>query len=374
MSNVFVTSIDGTGIYAIPTSDATLAAAQAGLQALIGTVPSLTFGGVFAWVKDSDGGSPRTLNCLISDARVAGAKCPDDTDTQQLFTDIKNTLEADALISSVSVQEANLVDEGSGGGVLPGITNTIFVAKRSNLIEDGSLENPFHTFTAAIAEALSRSPSTVNPQTIWGYPGIFAESFTVPNYVSIEAPGSRIDGNIQLGASVTVRIKELRVTSGIGVLKPIGSVGTARFEADTVVCSGNAIGGVNLSIGTGAVLMVEVKTTIIEDGLAYGDITTDNGHMHLQCEDIYIAGAGIGVVRTGIGTTEGYVAHILEVGAGVGFGTAIQVAAGDVDLFCHRIACATAVNVGPPATLRLFASVIGGAQVVAGTFLTAVPV
>jgi hypothetical protein len=373
MSNVFVSVIDGTGIYQVPETDAQLAAAEAGLAALIGGVPSLTYSTVYAWVKDSDGSSARTLNCLISNVLVGGNKCPTAADTQQLFTDIKAALEGDASISTVSVQEANLVNE-TGGGVLPGITNTIFVALGSNTIEDGSLENPYHTFSAAIAEALSRAPSSINPQVIWGYGGIFAESFTVPNYVTIEAPGAIVQGNIQLGAECAVRIKELRVSSGIGVLKPVGSTGTARFEADQVTCTGNAIGGVNLSLGAGAVLMVEVKTTIVEDGYAYGDITTDVGHMHLQCEDIYIAGAGLGVVRTGAGTTEGYVAHILEIGAGVGFGTAIQVAAGDIDLFVHRISCNTAVNVAAAGTLRLFYSSLTGAIVGAGTFLSSTPV
>ena len=203
------------------------------------------------------------------------------------------------------------------------------------------------------------------------------ETFTVPNYVTIEAPGAIVQGAgpvIQLGSECAVRIKELRVSSGIGVLKPLGSAGTARFEADQVTCTGNAIGGVNLSLGAGAVLMVEVKTTIVEDGYAYGDITTDVGHMHLQCEDIYIAGAGLGVVRTGAGTTEGYVAHILEIGAGVGFGTAIQVAAGDIDLFVHRISANTAVNVAAAGTLRLFYSSLTGAIVGAGTFLSSTPV
>ena len=96
--------------------------------------------------------------------------------------------------------------------------------------------------------------------------------------------------------------------------------------------------------------------------------------MHLQCEDIYITGAGIGILRSGLGTTVGYVAHILEIGGGIGLGTAIQVAAGEVDLFCHRISANTAVSTGAAGTLRLFYSSLTGAIVGAGTILSSTPV
>jgi hypothetical protein len=371
MSNVFVTDINGTGIYAVPGSDVALAAAEAGLAALIGTVPGLTYSKVFAWVKDSDGGSARTLNCLVANAQLGGAVCPDATDTQTLMSNIQSALEGDPNITSVSVQESNLVDE-SNGGILPGITNTIFVAKGSNTIEDGTLENPYHTFTAALAEAASRIPSVSNPQTIWGYPAIYAESFTVPNFVSIEAPGSRIDGNIILGDSVDVRVKEVRAATGIAVLKPAPSAGTARFEAEKIVCTGSAFGAVNLGIGTGSVLICEVKSIFVEEGVAVGDFATDVGHMHIMCEDIYITGAGgVGVARSGAGTTEGYVAHILEVSGGVGLG--VHAAGGDIDLFCHRIVTTAALIVGAGATLRLTYSVLTGSQSVTGTLLTSFP-
>jgi hypothetical protein len=120
--------------------------------------------------------------------------------------------------------------------------------------------------------------------------------------------------------------------------------------------------------------MYEVKQTYVENGIGIGDITTDVGHMHLMCEDIYITGTGIGISRTGLGTTEGYAAHILEIGGGVGVGTAVSVQSGDIDLFVHRIVANTALNVGAAGTLRLFASVITGAQIVAGTLKTAIPV
>jgi hypothetical protein len=374
MSNVFTSIISGTGVFAVPTDDASLAAAEAALESLISGVPNLTYSKVFAWVKDGDApGGTRTLNALISGALYNGATCPSAADTQIMLAAIEAALVASPNISSVSVQESNIVDE-SNGGVLPGITNTIFVAKGSNTIEDGSFNFPFHTYGAAITEAISRSPTQANQQTIWGYPGRYVESFTVPSWVNIFAPGACIVGNILLGDNVDMVVKELEASSGIGILKPLGSSGTARFQAEVVRLTSNALGAVNLSLGAGSVLMYEVKQTYVENGIGIGDITTDVGHMHLMCEDIYITGTGIGISRTGLGTTEGYAAHILEIGGGVGVGTAVSVQSGDIDLFVHRIVANTALNVGAAGTLRLFASVITGAQIVAGTLKTAIPV
>jgi hypothetical protein len=374
MSNIFVSSITGTGVFAVPIDDASLAAAEAALSSLISGVPNLTFSKVYAFVKDSDApGGTRTLNALISNALYSGAKCPSATDTQTMLAAIEAALLASVSISDVSVQEANIIDEGSGG-VLPGVTNAIFVAPGSNVYEDGTLYFPFHTFTAAIAEAISRTPSQTSQQTIVGFPGRYTESFVVPQWVNIFAPGACIVGNIQLGDDVDMVIKELETSGGIGILKPVSSAGTARFQAEVVRLTGNAQGAVNLSLGSGSVLMYEVKQTYVEDGIGIGDITTDVGHTHVQCEDIYITGSGIGISRAGLGTTVGYCAHILEIGAGVGLGTAISVSSGEIDLFCHRIAANTAINVGAAGTLALFAAAITGAQVVAGVLKTAIPV
>jgi hypothetical protein len=82
-------------------------------------------------------------------------------------------------------------------------------------------------------------------------------------------------------------------------------------------------------------------------------------------EDLYITGSGAGIVRTGAGTTVGYAAHILELGAGLGAGLGIIVAGGEIHLKVLELNTNTAYNVGASGVLRLDANKITGG--VAGT-------
>jgi hypothetical protein len=119
MSTTFSTIITGTGVFAVPTDDASLAAASAGFTGLLAGVPNLTFDAALAFVRDGDGGASRTLNCLITNVKYSGAICPSAVNTQTLLSGIKAALLASPSISAVSVQEANLVDQSGGASSSP---------------------------------------------------------------------------------------------------------------------------------------------------------------------------------------------------------------------------------------------------------------
>ena len=67
----------------------------------------------------------------------------------------------------------------------------------------------------------------------------------------------------------------------------------------------------------------------------------------------------------------GYVAHILEIGAGVGNGTAISCASGDIDLMVNTINANVATNILAPGTVRLTCPSFTGSTVGPGTLLRA---
>jgi hypothetical protein len=234
------------------------------------------------------------------------------------------------------------------------------------------------TIAKALAAAAAMSPSALNPVAIVCLDaGIYAEDFTIPEYVTLYAPAITVQGHIIFGGPgpTTCLINKLEVATGTGVDKLNGTGGVSRFEANELVATGAANGVLNSDQTAGSVLIYEVKSTYVENGIAIGDGSVNVGHMHLMCEDVYITGTGFGVARFGIGTTEGYIAHILETGGGIGNGTAIVGAGGTIDLFVHRINANTAVNVsGAGADVNLFVASLIGATVGAGTLRIAQPV
>lgn len=119
MSNLLVSDVVGTGVFAIPATTGQLNSCNSGLAAALATVPGLNFERAIALVKDS--GSPgwiegaRTLNCLIAGVRYNLEECPDETECDALFAAIEAALEfcifpPGSAISSIGLQEFNIVD------------------------------------------------------------------------------------------------------------------------------------------------------------------------------------------------------------------------------------------------------------------------
>lgn len=259
-----------------------------------------------------------------------------------------------------------------------------YVGKHGNDSNDGlTIGEAFLTFGAAISEATAQSPSTSNRFVIKCLDnGIYTENIVLVSDVDIHAPSATIQGQIELKISTNVKIRRLEINdtmgatlnAGVLINAPAGpgaSQKPARFEADTVFASGTAIGALNGA--PNSVLIYEVKSTFAENGIAISDGTgaAANGHVHVQCEDIYITGTGIAIAKDGAGTLVGYAAHILELLGGVGNGTGIAMSnslgAGDVDLQVGILNMTTAYNLAAGCDLRLIANSLTGATVGAGT-------
>ena len=112
MSQVFITDIIGTGIYAVPTNPTQLLTAKAGFDSIISGVANLSYQSVDAWVTDSNvPAGPRSLNCSVNGFEFSGSICPNATDTDTMLAAIKSALEADVDITSVSVENVNIVPQ-----------------------------------------------------------------------------------------------------------------------------------------------------------------------------------------------------------------------------------------------------------------------
>jgi len=244
-----------------------------------------------------------------------------------------------------------------------------FVGKHGDDAASGrSFSYAKETIASAISAAVAQGPSSTNRFKVCVIDaGIYAENITLPSWVSLWAPAARIEGTITLNDNVDCKVREVyKVTSGFAVSKLSGS-GTSRFEADRVEVTGTAIAALN--VGVGSVLMYEVKQTYLENGFGIGDASSAQGHVHVKCEDIYIQGTGTAIARFSTGTTEGYVAHILETGGGVGNGTGLNVGAGggSMELVIARLAATTAYVIAVGSTLNAFIGELSGTKTVNGT-------
>jgi len=251
---------------------------------------------------------------------------------------------------------------------IPDEVEIIYVGKHGDDADDGlNIESAKLTITAAIAAAVAATPATDNRYVVLIHDaGTYTEDFTVPSWVQLHAPAATIVGTVTLADDADAFVHEVvPAEDDNGVLKAAGGTGTSRFEADRVVATGIGIAAANLA--TDGVLIYEVKQTFVEDGVGLGSIAADQGHMHLQCEDVYVTGTGIAVARIGTGTMVGYIAHVLEQGAGVGNGTGIAVLGGTVDLVMCNLICDAAYTVAAGAQLNLTVDHIEGTETEVGT-------
>jgi hypothetical protein len=264
---------------------------------------------------------------------------------------------------------------GSGFNPYPGLGSggfagqqVYYVGKHGADTNDGkSPEQAFLTFGKAFTEAAAQTPSSSNQfAVVCADAGVYTESVTMAQWVHLFAPAASIVGTLTVADDTIANVHSIEVSgSAIGVSKPSGQTSISRVEANVVRATGSATG--ILSAAASGVLIAEVRSVYAENGYGVGEISTTQGHMHLMIEDLYITGTGGGVVRFGSGQTVGYVGHILEVGGGIGNGTALNLIGGDLELKVLRLQATTAYIVGGSATLRLDSNFISGSTSITGT-------
>lgn len=241
-----------------------------------------------------------------------------------------------------------------------------YVGKHGDNANSGrSNRTAVETIGNGVAKAIAATPSASNRFAIVVTDGgEYTENIIMAPFVDLYAPNARIVGTIITAADSNIEIGQIENAAGILISKSFGDTGTSRVKAQEIRATGAAIGAFNLA--TSGVMMLDARQVFCETGFGVGGISGAVGHMHVQIGDLYLTGAGTGIARAGSGSLVGHVDHILEIGAGVGVGTAINVIAGEVDLSAGVVTAQNAYLVSAGATLRLEANSITGATTVAG--------
>jgi len=258
-----------------------------------------------------------------------------------------------------------------------------YVGKHGNDSDDGlTINRAFLTFGAAIAAAVAAVPGAANRFVIYCEDdGIYSEAITVPQYVDVHAANAKITsaagaglgtGTVLIAADCTVTFREIEQTSAAALSSAVvrtNTVGTGKVVAETVRVSNQTIGIFNIGFTNGAVLMAEVKQVFVDTGWGVGDASSDQGHTHIDIEDIYIGGtSGTGISRFSTGSTVGRVSHILETGSPLTT-TGLFCSNGSLDLVIGTITMDTAWNIAAGGTLHLLIDTVTGTRTEVGTAL-----
>jgi len=156
----------------------------------------------------------------------------------------------------------------------------------------------------------------------------YSESFTLPQWVTLHAPSAVINGTVTLSDDSAVYAREIKKSSGGDCVLKSSGTGTSQVYADIIRATGNARGARNTA--TTGVLILKARQLYVENGYGIGDNASADGHIHIDLEDLYITGTGVGLRRQGSGLTIGSIHHILESGAGNG--DAIECNTGEIDI------------------------------------------
>lgn len=245
-----------------------------------------------------------------------------------------------------------------------------FVGKHGDDSNDGRTPaKAFLTFGAAVAAVNSGSPvpsSTDRYAILCQDAGTYAESFTAPGWVTIEARSAKIEGTITLEDNCEVNVGEVEAAVNNSTIQKLDGTAVSRVDADTLRATGT---GNTILNGSGSppdtsIIILKARQVFVEDGVGVLDNSTSpSGHIHVDIEDLYVTGTGSGLDRnSNTGFIVGRVSHILEIDGGIGNGTAIEVNSGQVDIVAGLIDATTAYSVDGPGTLKVIVNRLLGTR------------
>jgi len=242
----------------------------------------------------------------------------------------------------------------SSGATFAPRLQTIYVGKHGNDTNTGSTpEEPKLTFGAAITAASALTPSASNKISVHCEDaGTYTESFTIPSFVLVKAPNSSFVGNVVIEDNAEFVFQEITAATGNVISKGATSTATGWATGEIVRATSSANAIVNTA--DTSVFIVRVRQIYAENGTGLLDQSTSAGHIHMDVEDMYITGTGTAIDRqTNSGIIVGRVSHILEQGAGIGNGIALDITNGSMTINVGTIECATAYSVSGAGTLNL---------------------
>jgi len=232
-------------------------------------------------------------------------------------------------------------------------SNIIYVGKHGSNSNDGkTVGKAVLTIAYAISLAEAQVPGPANGFVIQVVDGaVYIESFTVSAYITVQAPGATIIGNLVVEGFGGLKGLLFQATSGNAVEKS-GDDDTGRVEATMVIQTGSTGNGIVCSQGE---LILDVS--IVQAINGYGVLNSSSGNLAGTINKLNVLGTGKGIVCTGSGS-ETSLRMSKFIGASA---TGIDIDAGDLYLFVGEFNVGTGGDVASGADAHIFAGSLYGA-------------
>ena len=176
--------------------------------------------------------------------------------------------------------------------------NILYVGKHGSNSNDGtSVGNAVLTIAYAISLAEADTPGPANGYVIQVVDGgVYAESFTIPSYVTVQALGATIQGNVVCEGYGGLICLVLQAFSGNAFEKKNDN-DTGLFRAVNVICSGATVNGIVNSQGE---LLIDIDALEVVNG--NGISNTSSANLAGTVNKLNIDGTGKGIVCNGSGS------------------------------------------------------------------------
>lgn len=253
--------------------------------------------------------------------------------------------------------------------------NSYFVGKHGNDSNTGkTVDQAFLTFGAAILAASS------GDTIICLDSGTYTEHVIVPAGINVYAPNANLvspgggiitNGALEMNDGVCV-FNTVTSAGGESAVVKVNTSGTARFHGQQIILpgsGGDSLGILNISTSQNGVLLAKVDSILVgPDCFGVGSITQQNGHTHIEAEDIYLNGNNaIAIANAFISsTTVARVSHILKMGAFTGT-VGINCGAGRIDAVVLSLEADNALNAGNNTIISITCDNITGTKTNVGS-------
>jgi len=230
-------------------------------------------------------------------------------------------------------------------------SNIYYFGKHGSDSNDGkSHAEAVLTIDQAITLAIAETPSISNGFAIVGQDGgIYTESFTVPSYVTIVAPGATISGNVSLEGFSGINVLQVNAVFGNAVEKNADD-DTASIRAALILAIAGSTNGVVCTQGD---LLINIQQIQVVDGSAILN-SGATSEIHGTVSSIELSGTGEVVKSTGASSNTSLFVNQIKDTGGSGFG--VDVDFGHVHLFSGEFNPDSGGDVASGARLDLFVS------------------
>jgi hypothetical protein len=190
--------------------------------------------------------------------------------------------------------------------------------------------------------------------------GAHTEDLTVPANVTLNGPNARLTGTLTLNDGSAVALERHSVVTATTGLALSGADAVAHYDTNRTDCAGTG-NLVNVTTATARLHLSSRLMSCVTGRLA---AATTIGTVQLQVGRVEVAGATTALSASGSGSLLGTIESLVEIGAGVGTGTGIELSdTASAYLVINQATITNLHDTASSAILRIVSNNLSGTEV-----------